>query len=130
MLKLRDAIVELYRKAATSLPSDMESALQSACRKEKKGSSAEAALYSILRNVELARETGRPICQDTGVPTFFVKVPCGLSHLELKKTIRDATRGHKKDPLRPMLLILSNKIPGIIPVSEFPYTLKKAEAMA
>jgi len=114
MLKLRDAIVELYRKAATSLPSDMESALQSACRKEKKGSSAEAALYSILRNVELARETGRPICQDTGVPTFFVKVPCGLSHLELKKTIRDATRiATRRIPLRANAVdILSDKNSG------------------
>ncbi len=36
MLNLRDAIVGLYRKAATSLPSDVEAALKHACKKEKK----------------------------------------------------------------------------------------------
>ena len=37
MLKLRDGIVELYRKVATSLPPDVEDALKAACVSEKKG---------------------------------------------------------------------------------------------
>jgi len=102
MFNLRDAIVELYCKAATSLPSDVESALDHASKKEKRGSRAEAALFSVLENIRLARETGRPICQDTGVPTFFIKAPLGLSHLKLKNTIAKATRiATKKIPLRP-----------------------------
>src|SRR5512135_1246117 len=56
----------------------------------------------MIENVRLARETVRPICQDTGVPVFFVKVPMGLSHVELRETIRDATRiATAKVPLRP-----------------------------
>jgi fumarate hydratase class I len=42
------------------------------------------------------------MCQDTGVPVFYVKVPVGLSHAELKSTILEATReATQKVPLRP-----------------------------
>jgi fumarate hydratase class I len=114
MLKLRDAIVELYRRAATSLPSDIEAALRSAHKKEKKGSTAEAAIFSILKNIEIARETGRPICQDTGIPIFFIKAPAGLSHISLKNTIKEATReATKKIPLRANAVdILSDRNSG------------------
>ena len=56
----------------------------------------------MVENVRLARDTARPICQDTGVPVFFVRVPIGLSHLELRETILEATRiATAKVPLRP-----------------------------
>lgn len=99
MLKLRDEIVKLYKKAATSLPSDVEAALKSAHAEER--SNAKAALAAILENIRLARKTERPICQDTGVPVFFLKVPFGISHLELKSNIIEATRiATEKVPLR------------------------------
>jgi fumarate hydratase class I len=99
---LRDAIVELYRRAATSLPPDVENALKSSLRREDTGSSAKAALSTILKNIDIARETSRPICQDTGVPVFFLKVPAGFSHLKLKKEIFRATRTATREiPLRP-----------------------------
>ncbi|MDP1759242.1 MAG: fumarate hydratase, partial [Thermodesulfovibrionales bacterium] len=102
MLKLRDGIVELYRKVATSLPPDVEDALKAACVSEKKGSNARHALEVILENIRIARETARPICQDTGVPVFYVKTPIGLSQIELEKTIIEATRlATEKVPLRP-----------------------------
>ncbi len=99
MLKLHDEIVKLYKKAATSLPSDVEAALKSAHAEER--SNAKAALSAILENIRLARKTERPICQDTGVPVFFLKVPFGISHLELKSNIIEATRiATEKVPLR------------------------------
>ncbi|OGW55427.1 MAG: hypothetical protein A2Y81_01405 [Nitrospirae bacterium RBG_13_43_8] len=99
MMKLRDAVVKLYKKAATSLPYDVEAALRSAYEKER--SNAKAVLSAILENTRIARKTERPICQDTGVPVFFIKVPIGLSHLELKKEIISATKiATKKIPLR------------------------------
>ena len=102
MLKLRDGIVELYRKVATSLPPDIEEALRSALAREVEGSPAYSSLSVMTENVRLARDTARPICQDTGVPVFFVRVPAGLSQLELKETIFDATRiATAKVPLRP-----------------------------
>lgn len=114
MLNLPDAIVELYRKAATSLPSDVETALKCAYSEEKKNSNAKAALLAILENIKIARETERPICQDTGVPVFFIKVPVGLSRLELKKEIISATKiATKRIPLRPNAVdVLTDKNSG------------------
>lgn len=98
-MKIRDAIVDLYRKAATSLPSDVESALRSAYKKE--GSNARSILSVLLENVRIARKTERPLCQDTGVPNFFIKVPIGVSQSELRKTIVEATRiATREIPLR------------------------------
>ena len=102
MLEFRNAIVELYRTAASSLPADVEAALRYARSKEEKGSNAGTALAAILENIRIARETGRPLCQDTGVPVFFVKIPCGVSHLAVKSSIVKATRiASRNIPLRP-----------------------------
>ena len=101
MFKLRDIIVELYRRAATSLPEDVEAALQLAAKKERKGSSAGTALSAVLENIRLAKGTSRPVCQDTGVPIFFVKMPCGFSRREIEDEIIKATRiATKTIPLR------------------------------
>jgi fumarate hydratase, class I len=111
---LCDAIGELYRQTSTSLPSDIEAALRLASAREKQGSNAQAALSTILENVEIARKTARPICQDTGVPVFFIKIPKGHSQLKLKDEIIRATRiATKKIPLRPNAVdILTDKNSG------------------
>ena len=102
MLKLRDGVVELYRKVATSLPPDVDEAVKAASLVEAEGSTAASTLSVIAENIRRARETFRPMCQDTGVPTFYVKVPVGLSHTELRNTILEATReATQKVPLRP-----------------------------
>ncbi|MBI5102494.1 MAG: fumarate hydratase [Nitrospirae bacterium] len=101
MLKLRDGIVELYRKVATSIPPDVEEALKAALSREQEGSAAKSALAIILENIRVARETSRPICQDTGVPVFYLQVPSGLSQLDLRETVIEATRlATEKVPLR------------------------------
>ncbi len=101
MLKLRDGIVELYRKVATSLPKDVEDALKFAFEKEG-DSVAKENLRILLENVRLARTEEIPICQDTGIPVFYVKVPRCLGQERIKETIIEATRiATKKIPLRP-----------------------------
>ena len=101
MLKLRDGIVELYRKVATSIPNDVEEALRKACSEEAEPRARES-LEIILKNISVARAGARPLCQDTGFPVFFVKVPVGLSHKLIKEVILDATRiATAKIPLRP-----------------------------
>jgi fumarate hydratase, class I len=114
MLKLRDALVELYLQAATSLPSDVEDALRQAREKEKRGSNASSALSTILENIAMARKTKKPICQDTGVPVVFMKIPCGFSRTTLKKEIISATRiATKTVPLRANAVdILTDKNSG------------------
>jgi fumarate hydratase class I len=102
MGSLQEEIVNLYKKAATSLPQDIEESLTQAAKTEENGSTAKAALASILENVRIAREQERPLCQDTGVPIFFVKVPGKQSQVEVKNAIIDATRiATEEIPLRP-----------------------------
>jgi fumarate hydratase class I len=112
--ELCDAIVDLYRRAATSLPADVENALKSSLRRETAGSNARAALSMILKNIDIAGRTSRPICQDTGVPVFFLKVPAGFSHLRLREQIFKATRiATREIPLRPNAVdILTEKNSG------------------
>ena len=122
MSRLRERIVKLYREAATSLPQDVENALEHAYEAEKGGSIGKIALSAILENIRIARDTERPLCQDTGVPIFFVRIPKGQSHLELKDTIVEATRiATKEVPLRPNAVdIISDKNSGDNTGIEFP----------
>ncbi len=74
----REAIVEAVRelafRASVDLPPDVEGALRAARRAEEHGLGA-YALDQILRNAEVARVEGLPICQDTGY--FAVFIECG-----------------------------------------------------
>lgn len=114
MQQLRNRIVELYREAATSLPRDVEEALRHAYEAEEKGSNTKTALSAILENIKIARETKRPICQDTGVPVFFVKTPKGMNQHELKNIILEASRiATEEVPLRPNAVdIITDKNSG------------------
>ena len=113
MLKLKHGIVELYRKVATSLPPDVEKELVRTNGREDAGIAKEA-MKVVLENINLARKTSRPICQDTGVPTFFVRVPEQLSQRELRDIIMDATgEATEKVPLRPNAVdIITDKNSG------------------
>lgn len=114
MDSLQEEIVNLYKKAATSLPQDIEESLIQAAKTEKNGSTAKAALASILANIRIAREKERPLCQDTGVPVFFVKVPRKRSQIEVRNSILEATRiATEEVPLRPNAVdIISDKNSG------------------
>ncbi len=70
--KLVSRLARFIQETSSSLPDDAEQALRKALRYEAKGSSARMVLETILRNVELARSAGTPVCQDTGTLTFFV----------------------------------------------------------
>lgn len=102
MLRLRDGIVELIRKVSTSLPSDVEDTLSNTYANEKEGSRAKETLSIILESVRISRQRSRPICQDTGIPVFFVKLSLGLSQKEIKETLISAVRlATERVPLRP-----------------------------
>ncbi|MGD2079548.1 MAG: fumarate hydratase [Nitrospirota bacterium] len=100
MLKLRDGIVELYRKVATSVPPDVEEALRAAHDREAGGSEAKEALAGMLENIRRSRKSPQPVCIETGIPAFYLSVPKGLSHSEILDTIAEATRlATRKVPL-------------------------------
>jgi len=92
VLKLIDGVVELYKKVATSLPPDIENALSLAHSNELPDSNAGNSLGVILENIKMARSTLSPVCQDTGIPIFFVRIPSGLSQREVTEAIREGTR--------------------------------------
>jgi len=98
-MQLADALAELYLRAATQLPRDVEAALREAAKRED--GVAKASLEMILENIKIAREEGRPICQDTGTPIFYVERPAAMSERELRAAILEATRRATKEiPLR------------------------------
>ncbi|MCX7793780.1 MAG: fumarate hydratase [Thermodesulfovibrionales bacterium] len=121
MLKLRDGIVELYRKVATSLPKDVEEGLKLALEKEKEPAAIEN-IKIILENIKMARKNEIPLCQDTGVPVFYVKVPRCLGQERIKETIIEATRiATEKIPLRPNSVdVLTEKNTGDNTGRDFP----------
>ena len=75
MVSLKNAIIELYRKASTELPADVVSAMKKALQKETKGNSGYTNLKAIIQNAELAKKKKVPMCQDTGSITFYIQIP-------------------------------------------------------
>jgi len=71
--KIRKYIVNLIRAAAIYLPDDVNASLRRAYELED-NPLAKRMLAAILENAELAGKRGRPICQDTGLVMFSVKV--------------------------------------------------------
>lgn len=69
---IKEKIEQLIAQTSSSLSDDVEEALRAAKEREERGSSAELTLGAILRNIELARSSCTPLCQDTGTLTFFV----------------------------------------------------------
>jgi len=65
-------IVELIRTAETTLPKDVITALKKAYTTET--GIAKLQLATILDNIRLAAQTHQPLCQDTGIQTFFLNV--------------------------------------------------------
>ena len=102
MSNLQAQLLELIRLTATSLPPDVERALQDAAEWEDSGSSARNVLQTMLQNAAIARVNSTPICQDTGTPIFYVHYPQAYSTIELKEIIRAAVaEATQKHYLRP-----------------------------
>jgi len=96
-----DGLVALIRKAETELPKDVISALKHAYEIEE--GIAKTQIETILKNVDLAKKSNRPMCQDTGIQTFFVKVGVNYPHInQLKDLINNAVKKATIDiPIRP-----------------------------
>ena len=67
------AAEELYIRALKFLPPDVTAALEKAYSRET-NDTAKSILKTILRNIEIAKKEQLLICQDTGLPIFFVKI--------------------------------------------------------
>src|ERR671920_2448897 len=98
----RDSMVELITKTSTDLPPDVRLAMAAALAGEDRATRAGQALTIIAQNIDQAASCEGPICQDTGMPTFEVKVPVGANQIWMKQEIRaavaEATRQGKLRP--------------------------------
>src|SRR5260370_41300525 len=69
---------------------------------ESPGTQSAQGLGIIASNIDMALQDERPICQDTGMPTFIVHTPVGVNQIQLKKTIREAVaEATRRGKLRP-----------------------------
>lgn len=98
---LETGVLQLILKAETEIPSDIIAALKRAFIAET--GAAKVQLDAILTNVEMAKKKRCPVCQDTGILTFFVNIGTGFSAIgKLKQTIKHAVaRATLEIPLRP-----------------------------
>ncbi|MGQ4871136.1 MAG: fumarate hydratase [Candidatus Thorarchaeota archaeon] len=98
---IHDTTVRLLRMAATVLPNDVEKALRDAYERET-NPTARTQLEAILKNIDIAR-TGIPMCQDTGIMIFYVKVGDKFPYIgEIRDALTKATiKATAEVPLRP-----------------------------
>ena len=99
--EIRLALVEAIRKAETILPQDVVVAIERA--REREQGRGRVQLDTMLSNIAAAREGSIPMCQDTGIQTFIVRVGAEFPGLSsLRGLIVDAVRQATQEiPLRP-----------------------------
>src|SRR5215471_6706851 len=85
-----DSLVQLITRTSTDLPPDVRAAMGTALATEAPATRAGQALTIIAQNIDQAESCEGPICQDTGMPTFEIKVPVGANQIWMKARIREA----------------------------------------
>jgi len=112
---IEDGVVELLRRAVCDLPADVKDRLTS-CASDENGDVARMQFEAMLENVEVAAESGLPLCQDTGVHIFYVAL--GMPYRDLDFDLEDTNRrgvarATGEVPLRPNAVApLPRKNPG------------------
>jgi fumarate hydratase class I len=87
---LASSLLELITQTSTNLPPDVRAAMSIAARDETPGTQSSQALDIILSNIDMANDDAGPICQDTGMPTFFVHTPVGVNQIRIRGAILEA----------------------------------------
>src|ERR1700716_3173770 len=85
-----DSALQLIVRTSTDLPPDVRAAMKTARETEESGTRAAQALTIIAQNIDLAVKDEGAICQDTGMPTFEVKVPVGANQIWMARQIEAA----------------------------------------
>lgn len=107
---IEDTVVNLLRLANTKLPVDIGWALESAAMWER-NPIAYSQMGAIMDNVKKAEVLGRPMCQDTGIPIFYVR---GRFDSTIAGDIeRGVARATREIPMRPNTVDpITRKNPG------------------
>jgi fumarate hydratase class I len=102
MKNFKKSILDLIIQTSSNLPSDVRRAMANAIASEDSKSQAGIALSTIAVNIDMAANEEAPLCQDTGMPTFFVHTPIGANQIQMKKDIKEAVaEATKLGKLRP-----------------------------
>lgn len=97
MQHFEESIYRLIEETSTNLPADVRRAIKQAQEREDAGTRAALSLSTIADNIEMAECNVSPICQDTGMPTFYIHCPVGANQIEMKKQIQSAIARATKD---------------------------------
>src|SRR5665213_3267542 len=87
---LASSLLNLITETSTNLPPDVRAAMSIAVKEEKPSTQSAQALGIIMSNIDMAVDDTGPICQDTGMPTFYVHTPVGVNQIRIKKAILEA----------------------------------------
>src|SRR6266853_5584882 len=102
LLSFFDSVLQLIVKTSTDLPPDVRAAMKTSLVSEPAQTRASQALTIIAQNIDLAADGEGAICQDTGMPTFEVKVPLGTNQIWMRGQIREAVaEATRRGKLRP-----------------------------
>jgi len=101
---VKSVTINILKRAETTLPEDVKQALSRAYEQET-NEIARVQLKAMLDNVKLAEELQRPLCQDTGLPLFYVTLGSGSVNVnpnDIERGIREGVKEATKTiPLRP-----------------------------
>lgn len=102
MEKFKQSMYELISETSANLPPDVRRAISKAMKDETPDTQAALALSTIAINIDMARQAIAPICQDTGLPAFYIHTPVGVNQVAMKKGIEEAVaEATKVGRLRP-----------------------------
>src|SRR5437773_2305635 len=87
-----ESVLQLIRRTSPDLPPDVRAAMKTALGSEAPGTRSAQALTIIAENIALAGGAEGAICQDTGMPTFEVRVPVGANQIWMRQQIREAVK--------------------------------------
>jgi fumarate hydratase subunit alpha len=98
---IEEILIEAIEKAEMELPKDVIRSLKKAANIEK--GIAKIQMEAILENMRIASKEGIPMCQDTGIMTFYIQAGTEFKYIsDLKKMLSKAVkRATKEIPLRP-----------------------------
>jgi len=97
-----EATVAILKAAETVLPALVVELIDRASRKER-NPIAKYHLDAILKNIEIAKAEGLPICQDTGIPIFYLEIDRNLDiNFDIHKAVSEGVMiATKEVPMRP-----------------------------
>lgn len=102
MDKFKQSMLELISETSANLPPDVRRAISKAVGDETPDTQASLALSTIAINIDMAQESVAPICQDTGMPNFYIHTPAGTNQILMRKEIEEAiAEATKLGRLRP-----------------------------